>query len=42
MQSVPFEKLTVCPVLFMVKGLAATLLTHDFEMMSYCNVIMSK
>ena len=25
----------------MVNGLAATLLTHDFEMISYCNVIMS-
>ena len=38
----PFEKVTVCPVLFMVNGLAATLLTHDFKMTSYCDVIMSK
>ena len=39
MQSVSFRKI-VCPVLFMVLGLAATLLTHVFEMTSYCDVIM--
>ena len=41
MQSVSFWKINAYPVLFMVNGLAATLLTHDFEMTSYCDVIMS-